>query len=163
MKIGPCVRALRLSCQRHYKRESRHLGTVAMHRIPDCIIPACHTIGDHVGNQVNGASIFARADFLSVFGRAAHVLVIKGKHILCLPQYGHQDPLGVPPRLGERHGLEHCFALIRSLRASVQPSRSVLFSFVRSFDCGRILRHPPIKIDSKRRSRSRPNGSTSGN
>jgi hypothetical protein len=50
--------------------------------------------------------------------------------------------------LGESHGFDHGFPLIRSPRASVQPSTSVLFSFLRSFDCGRIFRHAPIKSDS---------------
>jgi len=77
-----------------------------------------------------------------------HISVVKGKRILCPPQYGHRDLQEVPRRLGERHGFEHGFALIRSLRASIQRSRSVLFSFVRSFDCGRIIRNPPIKNDS---------------
>jgi len=58
--------------------------------------------------------------------------------------------------LGERHGFEHGFPLIRSLRVSVQWSTSVLFSFVRSFDCGRIIRHPPIENDSGAILRSGP-------
>jgi hypothetical protein len=77
-----------------------------------------------------------------------HGLIVKGKRISCPPQYGHRDLQGVPRRLRERHGFEHRFPLIRSLRASVQRSTSVLFSFVVSFDCGRIIRHPPIKSDS---------------
>jgi hypothetical protein len=79
-----------------------------------------------------------------------HGLIIKGKRILCPPQYGHQDPQGVPRRLGERqrHGFEHGFPLIRSLRGSAQRSTSVLFSFVAVLDYGGIIRHPAIKNDS---------------
>ena len=79
---------------------------------------------------------------------ASHGLVVKGKRISCPPQYGHRDLQGVPRRWGERRGFEHGFPLIRSPRASVQRSTSVLFSFVRFFDCGRIFRHLPIKNDS---------------
>jgi hypothetical protein len=50
--------------------------------------------------------------------------------------------------LGESHGFDHGFPLIRSLRASAQRSASVLFSFVLSFDYGRISHHPAIKNDS---------------
>jgi hypothetical protein len=50
--------------------------------------------------------------------------------------------------LGQRRGFEPRFPLIHILRASVQRSTPVLFSFVRFFDCGRIIRHPPIKRDS---------------
>ena len=77
-----------------------------------------------------------------------HGLIIKGKRISSPPQYGHRDLQGVPRRLGERHGFEHGFPLTRSLRASAQRSTSVLFSFVLSFDCGRIIYHPAIKNDS---------------
>ena len=79
-------------------------------------------------------------------------LIIKGKRRSCPPQYGHQDPHWVPRRLRlrqrQRRGSEHGFPLIRSLRASVPRSTSVLLSFVRSFDCGRIIYHPAIKNDS---------------
>jgi hypothetical protein len=88
-----------------------------------------------------------RPDFVSVFGRA-HGLIVKGKRISCPPQYGHRDLQGVPRRLGERRGFEHGLPLIRSLRASVQRSTLVLFSFVLSFDCGGIIHHPAIKNDS---------------
>jgi len=50
--------------------------------------------------------------------------------------------------LGESHGFDHGFPLIRSLRASAQRSASVLFSFVLSFDYGWIIHHPAIKNDS---------------
>src|SRR5262249_53882322 len=59
-------------------------------------------------------------------------LIVKGKRILCPPQYGRRYPQGVPRRLGESRGFEHGFPLIRSLRASAQRSTSVLFSFVLS-------------------------------
>src|SRR5215475_6016265 len=61
-------------------------------------------------------------------------LIVKGKRISCPPQYGHRDLQGVPRRLGERHVFRKLwvFPLIRSLRASVQRSTSVLFSFVLS-------------------------------
>ena len=74
--------------------------------------------------------------------------VVKGKRISCPPQYGHRNPQGVPRRLGESHGFDHGFPLIRSLRASVQRSTSVLFSFVLSFDCDGTIHHPAIKNDS---------------
>jgi len=77
-----------------------------------------------------------------------HALIIKGKRISCPPQYDHRDLQGVPRRLKERHCLEHGFPLIRSLRASAQWSTSVLFSFVLSFDCRRIIHHPAIKNGS---------------
>jgi hypothetical protein len=51
-------------------------------------------------------------------------------------------------RHGIEHRIEHRFPLTRSLRASVQRSTSVSFSFVRSFDCGGIIHHPAIKNDS---------------
>jgi hypothetical protein len=47
--------------------------------------------------------------------------------------------------LRQHLGFEHGFPLIRSLRASAQRSTSVLFSFVFSVDCGRIICHPAIK------------------
>jgi hypothetical protein len=50
--------------------------------------------------------------------------------------------------LRQRHGFEHGFPLIRSLRASAQRSTSVLFSFVAVLDYGGIIRHPAIKNDS---------------
>src|SRR5436190_21989267 len=59
-------------------------------------------------------------------------LIIKGTRISCPPQYGHRGPQGVPRTLGEKHGFEHGFPLIRSLRASAQRLTSVLFSFVHS-------------------------------
>jgi hypothetical protein len=59
-------------------------------------------------------------------------LIVKGKRISCPPQYGHRGPQGVPRRLEERHGFEHGFPLIRTLRASAQRSTSVLFSFMLS-------------------------------
>src|SRR6266576_6815112 len=46
--------------------------------------------------------------------RQRHGLIVKGKRISCPPH----------------HDYEHGFPLIRSLRASAQPSTSVLFSFV---------------------------------
>ena len=68
---------------------------------------------------------------------------IKGKRRSCLSQYGHRDR--TRGRLRQRHCFEHGFPLIRSLRGSAQRSTSVLFSFVLSFDCGRIIHHPTIK------------------
>jgi hypothetical protein len=59
-------------------------------------------------------------------------LIVRGKRKSCPPQYGPPDPQGVPRRLGESHGFDHGFPLIRSLRASTQRSGSVLFSFVLS-------------------------------
>jgi len=59
-----------------------------------------------------------------------HGLIIKGKRRSCLSQYGHRDR--TRGRLRQRHGSEHGFPLIRSLRASAQRSTSVLFSFVLS-------------------------------
>jgi hypothetical protein len=100
-----------------------------------------------IGNQIDAAMIFARADFVNVFGHA-HGLVVKGKRISCPPQYGHRDPQGVLRRLGESHCFDHGFPLIRSLRASVQRSTSELFSFVLPFDCGGIIHRPAIKNDS---------------
>jgi hypothetical protein len=50
--------------------------------------------------------------------------------------------------LAEGRDFERRFPLIRSLRASVQWSTSVLFSFGLSFVCGRIIHHPAIKNDS---------------
>jgi hypothetical protein len=51
--------------------------------------------------------------------------------------------------LRQRHGFEHGFPLIRTLRASAQRSTSVLFSFLLClFDHGRITNHPAIKNDS---------------
>jgi hypothetical protein len=72
-----------------------------------------------------------------------HGSVVKSKRISCPPQYGHRDLQGFPRRLGERHVFRKpsVFPLIRSLRASAQPSTSVSFSFVLSFDCGRIIHH----------------------
>ena len=63
-----------------------------------------------------------------------HGLIVKGRRRSCPPQYGHRDPHWVPRRLRQRqrHGFEHGFPLIRSLRVSAQPSTSVLFSFVLS-------------------------------
>src|SRR5215471_9449019 len=72
-------------------------------------------------------------------------LIIRGKRRSCPPQYGHRDPQGVQRRLGESHGSDHGFPLIRSLRGSAQRSTSVLFSFVLSFDCARIIHHRTIK------------------
>ena len=89
-----------------------------------------------------------------------HRSVVKGKRISCPPQYGHRDPQGVPQRLGERHCFDHRFPLSRSLRASAQQSASVLFSFVLSFEYGRIIHHPAIKNDSSAISRP-PDGSAS--
>jgi len=57
-----------------------------------------------------------------------HRLIVMGKHISCPPQYA-------PPNNDEdipHHDYEHDFPLIRSLRASTQRSKSVLFSFVLS-------------------------------
>jgi hypothetical protein len=49
----------------------------------------------------------------------------------------------------QRHGFEHGFPLIRSLRASAQRSTPVLFSFLLSLlDHDRIIYHPAIKNDS---------------
>jgi hypothetical protein len=50
--------------------------------------------------------------------------------------------------LRQRDGVEHRFPWIRSLRASLQGSTSVLFSFVLSFGSGRIIHHPAIKNES---------------
>ena len=61
-----------------------------------------------------------------------HGLVVKGKRISCPPQYRYRDPATRSGRLRLRHGFEHRFPLIRSLRASTQRSTSVLFSFVLS-------------------------------
>ncbi len=72
-----------------------------------------------------------------------HSSIIKGKRRSCLSQYGHRDR--TRGRLRQRHCFEHGFPLIRSLRGSAQRSTSVLFSFVLSFDCGRIIHHPTIK------------------
>jgi hypothetical protein len=79
------------------------------------------------------AMIFARTEFRK---RAANYLSerpvcfqVKGKRISCPPQYGYRDPAKRARRLTQRHAFEHCFPLIRSLRASVQRSTSVLFSF----------------------------------
>jgi hypothetical protein len=53
--------------------------------------------------------------------------------------------------LGESHGFEHGFPLIRSLRASVQQSTSVLFSFALSLlIVAGTIRHPAIKTISSR-------------
>jgi len=60
---------------------------------------------------VDGAVIQSQ----SAVNRKRHGLIIKGKRISSRPQYGHRDLQGVPRRLGERHGFEHGFPLIRSL------------------------------------------------
>jgi hypothetical protein len=49
--------------------------------------------------------------------------------------------------LGESHGFDHGFPLIRSLRASAQRSTSVLFSFVLSL---LIVAGPFAIVDQKR-------------
>jgi len=57
-----------------------------------------------------------------------HSLIVMGKHISCPPQYA-------PPNNDEdipHYDYDHDFPLIRSLRASTQRSKSVLFSFVLS-------------------------------
>jgi hypothetical protein len=58
-----------------------------------------------------------------------HGLIVKGKRISCPPHYAPPNNDYDPPR----HGYEHGFSLIRSLRASAQRSVSVLFSFVLCF------------------------------
>jgi hypothetical protein len=45
----------------------------------------------------------------------------------------------------QRHGFEHGFPLIRSLRASAQRSTSVLFSFVLSLLIVAASYHPAIE------------------
>src|SRR6266566_6958799 len=82
--------------------------------------------------------------------RQRHGLIVKGKRISCPPHYAPPNNDYDPPH----HDYEHDFPLIRSLRASVQRSTSVLFSFVLSLlDHGRIIYHSASK--------NRPNGSTS--
>jgi hypothetical protein len=58
--------------------------------------------------------------------RQRHGLIVKGKRISCPPHYAPPNNDYDPPH----HDYEHGFPLIRSLRASIQRSTSVLFSFV---------------------------------
>ena len=60
--------------------------------------------------------------------RQRHGLIVKGKRISCPPQYAPPNNDGDTPH--HHSGLG--FPLIRSPRASTQPSTSVLFSFVLS-------------------------------
>jgi hypothetical protein len=60
--------------------------------------------------------------------RQRHGLIVKGKRISCPPHYAPPNNDYDPPH----HDYEHGFPLIRSLRASIQRSASVLFSFVLS-------------------------------
>ena len=60
--------------------------------------------------------------------RQRHGLIVKGKRISCPPQYAPPNNDGDTPH--HHSGLG--FPLIRSPRASIQPSTSVLFSFVLS-------------------------------
>src|SRR5678815_5936529 len=60
--------------------------------------------------------------------RQRHGLIVKGKRISCPPHYAPPNNDYDPPH----HDYEHGFPLIRSLRASIQRSTSVLFSFVLS-------------------------------
>jgi hypothetical protein len=109
---------------------------------PRSVIPQ-PTEWQRIGNEIN-PRLFLRGRLRKrASGRLGqrHGLIVKGKRISCPPQYGHRYPQGVPRRLGESHGFELGFPLIRSLRASAQPSTSVLFSFVVSFDYGRIIHH----------------------
>ena len=57
---------------RHHKRESQHHVKAAMHRVADCItdriwlaIPQ-PTEWQRIGNQIDAAFIFARADFVKL-------------------------------------------------------------------------------------------------
>ena len=62
---------------------------------------------------------------------------VKGKRILCLSRELRRRyrPVDIRHQIAAHlhHDYEHGFPLIRSLRASAQRSRSVLFSFVLSF------------------------------
>jgi hypothetical protein len=62
------------------------------------------------------------------FEATPYGLIVKGKRISCPPHYAPPNNDYDPPH----HDYEHGFPLIRSLRASAQRSRSVLFSFVLS-------------------------------
>ena len=88
---------------------------------------------------------YSRAILRSGRGRLGqrHGLIIKGKRRSCLLQYGHRDR--TRGRLRQRHGSEHGFPLIRSLRASAQRSTSVLFSFVLSLIVAASFTIPAIK------------------
>jgi hypothetical protein len=70
--------------------------------------------------------IFARAGFVNV--RVKRVVTLKGKRISCPPHYVSPNNDYEP----SHHDYEHGFPLIRSLRASIQRSTSVLFSFLLS-------------------------------
>jgi hypothetical protein len=56
------------------------------------------------------------------------LLIVKGKRISCPPHYAPPNNDYDPPH----HDYEQGFVLIRSLRASIRRSTSVLFSFVLS-------------------------------
>jgi hypothetical protein len=87
-----------------------------------------------IGNQIDAAMIFARADLINVRvkravrSRQRHSVIVKGKRISCPPHYAPPNNDYDPPRSDYEHG----FPLIRSLRASTQRSTSALFSFVLS-------------------------------
>jgi hypothetical protein len=101
-----------------------------------------------IGNQIEAAPVLARANFVHVRVKRAvrlrqrHSVIVRGKRISCPPHYVPPNNDYDPPH----HDYEHGFPLIRSLRASMQRSTSVLFSFSAFLvDCGRISHCLPIK------------------
>ena len=72
LKTRPLARASRSRCQLHHKRESqRHVNgcnasRIRLHSRQHCIAIPQPTEWQHIGNQIDAAMIFARADFVNV-------------------------------------------------------------------------------------------------
>ena len=104
-----------------------------------------------IGNQIDGAMIFARADLVNARvkragrSRQRHSVIVKGKRILCPPHYAPPNNDYDPPRIRLRTWFS-----IDPQPASINPTINISIVFICAFlvDYGRIIRHPAIKNDS---------------